>query len=87
MGAVGVPVNAGLTFAPSTNSVVASCVLLVPPSAVGAVGMPTKCGELVTKAVVANCEVDVPAAAVGAVGTPENAGLTFSPCTNAVVAS
>ena len=45
--------------------------------AVGAVGVPTNAGELVTKAVVASWPVFVPAAAVGAVGIPVSAGLTY----------
>ena len=50
VGAVGVPVNAGLTRPPaavaSTKAVVASCVLFVPVLAVGAVGTPVRAGEV-----------------------------------------
>jgi hypothetical protein len=45
---VGVPVNAG-EFNPAkfvaTYAVVAICVVLVPPAAVGAVGVPVRLGE------------------------------------------
>lgn len=49
VGAVGVPVNAGLANGANpaaTNAVVASCVVLVPGAAVGAVGVPVMAGEL-----------------------------------------
>ena len=67
-----------------TNSVVASCVVFVPATAVGAAGTPVNVGlemlafgftAVMTKAVVASCVVFVPATAVGAAGTPVNVGL------------
>ena len=77
------PVCAGsaeLNAVPATNAVVASCVVLVPSEAVGAVGVPVKAGlasvakPAATNAVVAICVVLVPLAAVGAVGVPVSAG-------------
>ena len=44
VGAVGVPVNAGLAFSPCTNAVVATTVELVPDAAVGAVTVPVNVG-------------------------------------------
>ena len=44
VGAVGVPVNAGLTFSPCTNAVVAICVPLVPAANVVDLGVPVKVG-------------------------------------------
>ena len=61
----------------------AKYVLLSVTILVGAVGVPTNSGPVVTKAVVANCVLDVPAAAVGAVGIPAKCGLLV---TKAVVA-
>src|SRR4051812_30843396 len=59
-----------------TKAVVASCVVLVPTAAVGAVGIPAKAGDDIVwaNAVVATCVVLVPRAAVGATGTPVNVG-------------
>ena len=68
----------------TTKAVVASCVVDVPATAVGAVGTPVNAGEargandVATKLVVAICVVFVPGVAVGAVGVPVNAGLTVS---------
>jgi hypothetical protein len=90
VGAVGVPVSAGLArfalrlFAVVANAVVASCVVLVAAAAVGAAGTPVNVGlamlalrllAVVANAVVASCVVFVAAAAVGAAGTPVNVGL------------
>jgi hypothetical protein len=83
VGAVGVPVNAGLV---KTKAVVANCVVLVPGAAVGAVGVPVNAGLILlscTNAVVAIWSLFVPGAAVGAVGVPIKAGPTV---TNSVVA-
>ena len=89
VGAVGVPVRAGLASGArsaacaATNAVVANWVVLVPDAAVGATGMPVSEGEASgassaacakTKAVVAICVVFAPAAAVGAVGVPVKDG-------------
>jgi hypothetical protein len=47
VGAVGIPVNAGLTFSPCTNAVVATTVEFVPDAAVGAVTVPVNAGPTV----------------------------------------
>ena len=79
--------DAALAKAVVTNSVVAICVVFVPATAVGAVGVPVSAGlalgasvavplftAVATNSVVAICVVLVPDIAVGAVGTPVNAG-------------
>ena len=63
---------------PCTKAVVATCVVVSPNTAVGAVGVPANCGLLVTKAVLAICVVAVPGAAVGVSGTPLNSGLLLT---------
>jgi hypothetical protein len=83
------PVFVGASFAISalTKAVVASCVVFVVTSAVGAVGVPVRAGEAsgarfavslaisaLTNAVVAICVVLVPTDAVGASGVPVNVG-------------
>ncbi len=50
VGAVGVPVKAGLAKGAkpvATNAVVANCVVLVPAAAVGALGVPVNVGEAI----------------------------------------
>ena len=57
VGAVGTPENAGLSFSPCTNAVVASVVLLSPYAIVGAVGVPVStilARRFCTNSVVAN---------------------------------
>ena len=44
VGAIGVPVNAGLIFCACTNAVVAICVVDVAELAVGAAGIPVNVG-------------------------------------------
>jgi hypothetical protein len=69
-----------------TNAVVASCIVLVPGAAVGAVGIPVNAGlaldangsvAIVTNWVVAICVVLAPMVEVGAAGIPVNVGLAI----------